>query len=136
MQHFRSTGPGTGETVLIVDDEPLIRMLVREVVEESGYQSLEAGDAAAALAMLQPLAEVDLLIADLGLPGSMNGRQLAEAARQLRPDLKVLFITGYLDHPALTPASLSEGMQVLLKPFSIEKLAQALHSMIASEQAA
>ena len=136
MQHFRSAGPGTGETVLIVDDEPLIRMLVREVVEELGYVSLEAADAATALAMLTPHVEVDLLIADLGLPGGMNGRQMADHARQLRPALKVLFITGYLDHPALSPSSLSDGMQVLMKPFSIDKLALELRSMIASEQAA
>ena len=136
MQHFRSAGPATGETVLIVDDEPLIRMLVREVVEELGYLSLEAGDAAAALDMLDSHARIDLLIADLGLPGGMNGRQMADSARQSRPELKVLFITGYLDHPALSPSSLSDGMQVLMKPFSIDKLALALRTMITSEQAA
>ena len=134
MQHFRSTHPGTGEAVLIVDDEPLIRMLVREVVEELGYAPLEAGDAAAALAMLRPETRIDLLLADLGLPGGMNGRQMADAARQSRPDLKVLFITGYVDHPALDPASLEPGMQVMMKPFSIDHLAGTLQGMITSEQ--
>ena len=136
MQHFRSTHPGTGETVLIVDDEPLIRMLVREVVEELGFLPLEAGDAASALVMLRSDSRIDLLIADLGLPGGMNGRQMAEGALQVRPELKVLFITGYIDHPALSPANLTAGMQVMIKPFSIEGLASTLRRMISSEQAA
>ncbi len=136
MQHFRSTHPGTGEAVLIVDDEPLIRMLVREVVEESGYLALEAGDAASALATLRSEVRIDLLIADLGLPGGMNGRQMADAALQARPELKVLFITGYIDHPALNPASLTAGMQVMMKPFSIDGLTSTLRNMITSEQVA
>ncbi len=136
MQHFASTHPGTGEAVLIVDDEPLIRMLVREVVEELGYAPLEAGDAASALAMLGPETRIDLLIADLGLPGGMNGRQMADAARRSRPELKVLFITGYIDHPALSPENLGEGMLVMMKPFSIDRLAGTLRSMITSEQVA
>ena len=136
MQHFRSTHPGTGEAVLIVDDEPLIRMLVREVVEELGYLAPEAGDAASALELLRTEPRVDLLIADLGLPGGMNGRQMAESALAFRPELKVLFITGYIDHPALTPENLRPGMRVLTKPFSIKELAGTLQSMIRSEQAA
>ena len=136
MQHFRSAHPGTGEAVLIVDDEPLIRMLVREVVEELGYAPLEAGDAASALVMLRSETRVDLLIADLGLPGGMNGRQMAESALQSRPELKVLFITGYIDHPALSPASLTANMQVMMKPFSIDGLGNMLRSMITSEQVA
>ncbi|MDV2687175.1 response regulator, partial [Alkalihalophilus lindianensis] len=83
-----------GETVMIVDDEPTIRMLVTEIIHDLGYQAVEAGEGASALKMLQSDARIDLLITDVGLPGGMNGRQLADAARTHRPDLKVLFITG------------------------------------------
>ena len=88
----------TGETVLVVDDEPTVRMLVAEVLEELGYAAIEAPDGPSGLRMLQSDARIDLLITDVGLPGGMNGRQLADAARATRPDLKVLFITGYAEN--------------------------------------
>ncbi len=82
-----------GETVLIVDDEPTVRMLVTEVLEDLGYTAIEAADSAAGLQVLQSDVRIDLLITDVGLPGGMNGRQMADAARVSRPSLKVLFIT-------------------------------------------
>jgi CheY-like chemotaxis protein len=83
-----------GETVLVIDDEPVVRMLVVDILEELGYSALEASDGPEGLRVLQSKARVDLLITDVGLPGGLNGRQVADAARTLRPELKVLFITG------------------------------------------
>ena len=86
---------GSGGTVLVIDDEAVIRMLISEVLEEGGYSGIMAADGAEALKILKSGTTVDLLITDIGLPDGMNGRQVAEAARLLKPDLKVLFITGY-----------------------------------------
>ena len=82
-----------GQTVLVVDDEPTIQMLLSEVLEDLGYKAIEAGDGAAELQVLQSNLRVDLLVTDVGLPGGMNGRQVLNAARVARPDLKLLFIT-------------------------------------------
>ena len=125
----RSTG---GETVLLVDDEPLIRMVAAEQLEELGYVVLEAGDAASALEILDADRSIGLLITDVGLPGGMNGRQLAEAARDRRPDLKVLFITGYAENAVLNHGDLAPGMQVMTKPFDMDIFAQRVKDLIAS----
>ena len=119
-----------GETVLIVDDEPTVRMLVADILEELGYTSIEAGDSAAGLKVLQSDVRIDLLITDVGLPGGMNGRQMADAARTHRPDLKVLFITGYAENAILGNGKLAPGMAVLTKPFAIETMAARIRSMI------
>ncbi|HWX50230.1 MAG TPA: PAS domain S-box protein [Roseomonas sp.] len=121
-----------GEPVLVVDDEPAVRMLATEVLRELGYTPLEAADGPSALAVLQSPARLDLMITDVGLPGGMNGRQLADAARQLRPGLKVLFITGYSESVALRHGELEPGMQVLPKPFGLEALAGRIRQLIAS----
>jgi signal transduction histidine kinase len=119
-----------GETVLIVDDEPTVRMLVTEVLEDLGYTAIEAADGAAGLHVLQSSARIDLLITDVGLPGGMNGRQVADAARQARPDLKVLFITGYAENAVLSHGHLESGMHVLTKPFALEALASRIRDLI------
>jgi PAS domain S-box-containing protein len=121
---------GAGETVLIVDDEPSIRVLVTEALNEQGYRAVQAQDGAAGLAILQTPARVDLLITDVGLPGGMNGRQMADAARQHRPGLKVLFITGYAEAAVISHGHLDPGMHVLTKPFSIEALARRVSQLI------
>ena len=123
---------GQGETVLIVDDEPTIRMLVAEILDELGYTALEAEDGTAALPLLQSASRLDLLVTDVGLPGGMNGRQVAEAARAIRPDLKVLFITGYAENAVFSHGHLSSGMHVLTKPFDIEVLAAKIKELISS----
>jgi len=107
-----------GATVLVIDDEPTVRMLVSEVLEELGYQVLEAGNGAAGLAILRSRTRIDLLVTDVGLPGGLNGRQVADAARTTRPDLRVLFITGYAENAVVGNGYLEPGMQVLTKPFS------------------
>lgn len=102
-----------GETVLIVDDEPTVRMLVTEVLSDLGYTAIEAADSQAGLKIMQSDVRIDLLVTDVGLPGGMNGRQMADAARGTRPDLKVLFITGYAENSVLNDGRLGPGMAVM-----------------------
>ncbi len=120
-----------GETVLIVDDEPTVRMLVTEVLEDLGYTAIEAADSVAGLKVLQSDVRIDLLVTDVGLPGGMNGRQMADAGRVKRPGLKVLFITGYAENAAVGNGHLEPGMQVLTKPFVMEALASRIKELIA-----
>ena len=116
-------------TVLVVDDEEAVRVLVAETLQELGYTVLQAADGPAGLDVLQAAAPVDVLVTDVGLPG-LNGRQLADAARVLRPGLRVLFITGYaggaVGHKALEP-----GMEILVKPFALHALVAKLRGMLA-----
>ncbi|WP_047528668.1 response regulator [Pseudomonas sp. 11/12A] len=118
-----------GETVLIVEDDPAVRVLVSTVLSELGYAFVEAGDAAAALPILDSGQRIDLMISDVGLPG-MNGRQLAEIGRQYRPGLKVLFITGYAEHAAVRGGFLDPGMQMITKPFTFDLLTAKVREMI------
>ena len=119
-----------GETVLVIDDEPTVRMLVIDVLGDLGYDALEAEDGASGLKILQSRARVDLLITDVGLPGGMNGRQVADAARILRPGLKVLFITGYAENAVVGNGHLDPGMAVLTKPFAMDDLAGKIRTLI------
>lgn len=123
---------GHGETVLIIDDEQTVRMLVAEVLGEAGYQVIEAPDGPSGLDILRSDRRVDLLISDVGLPGGLNGRQVADAARETRPDLKVLFITGYAENAAVGNGLLAPGMEVMTKPFVMADLAVKVHEMIES----
>ena len=119
-----------GQTVLVVDDEPTVRMLVAEVLEDLGYTAIEAADGAAGLLVLQSNVRIDLLVTDVGLPGGMNGRQVADAARVARPGLKVLFITGYAENAVLSHGHLDPGMHVLTKPFAMDALASRIKDLI------
>jgi len=119
-----------GETVLVVDDEPTVRMLIGDTLNELGYTGIEAADAASGLKVLESDAKIDLLITDVGLPGGMNGKDMAEQARAKRPDLKVLFITGYAQNAAISNGKLDPGMHVLSKPFAMEKLASRIRQII------
>lgn len=121
---------GVGETVLVIDDEPTVRMLIVEVLEEAGYRPLEAADGPSGLKILQSDAKIDLLITDVGLPGGMNGRQVADAARSTRPGLKVLFVTGYAENAAVGNGHLDAGMQVITKPFVMTDLANKVTELI------
>ncbi|BCX68380.1 response regulator [Pseudomonas izuensis] len=118
-----------GETVLIVEDDPAVRILVSTVLGELGYAFVEAGDADSAMPILDSGQRIDLMISDVGLPG-MNGRQLAEIGRQHRPDLKVLFITGYAEHAAVRGGFLDSGMQMITKPFTFDLLTAKVREMI------
>ncbi len=118
-----------GETVLLVDDEPTIRLLVMEILRDLGYDAVEAADGMSGLAILQSARRIDLLITDVGLPGGMNGHQLADAARAALPALKVLFITGYAANAG--DVALRPGMHVMTKPFSMNGLAAKVRAVIA-----
>ncbi|ATB32921.1 PAS domain S-box protein [Melittangium boletus] len=119
-----------GERVLVVEDEPAVRMLVMEILEDLGYEAVEAHDARAAVPVLEAEGRIDLLVTDVGLPGGMNGRQLAEVARQLRPGLKVLFITGYAEGASVRGGFLAPGMEMITKPFALDALAARIREMI------
>ena len=119
-----------GETVLVVDDEPTVRMLVAEVLTDLGYTAIEAVDGPSGLKIINSDLRIDLLITDVGLPGGLNGRQVADAARGVRPELKVLFITGYAENAVLSHGHLDSGMHVLTKPFAMEVLATRIRELI------
>jgi CheY-like chemotaxis protein len=119
-----------GETVLIVDDEPSVRMLVSDVLEDLGYTAIEAADGPTGLKIMQSDVRLDLLVTDVGLPGGMNGRQMADAGRTLRPGLKVLFITGYAENAVIGHGVLEPGMQLMTKPFVMEVLASRIRQII------
>ncbi|RAU35656.1 ATP-binding protein [Pseudomonas sp. RIT 411] len=122
---------GANATVLVVDDEPTVRMLVTDLLRELGYVIIEAADGAGGLEVLHSDARIDLLVTDVGLPGGMNGRQLADAARVRRPALKVLFITGFAETSLLSDGHLEPGMAILTKPFAVEALAQRVKGLVA-----
>ena len=111
-----------GEIVLVVDDEPTVRMLIVDALGELGYSCLEAADGPAGLRLLEGAERIDLLITDVGLPGGLNGRQVADAARAVRPELKVLFVTGYAENAVLNHGHIEHGMEVLTKPFAVDDL--------------
>ncbi|MDH7639047.1 ATP-binding protein [Sphingomonas oryzagri] len=125
---------GHGEAVLVVDDEPSVRLLVADALSEHGYACIEAHDGPAGLRILQSNAKISLLITDVGLPGGLNGRQVANAARDLRPDLPVLFITGYAENAVLNHGHIQPGMEVLTKPFAIDDLVRRV-SLLARTRA-
>jgi signal transduction histidine kinase/CheY-like chemotaxis protein len=118
--------------VLVVEDEQSLRMIIADLLSDLGYTVLEAGDGRSGLKILEAGTLIDLLITDVGLPGGMNGRQLADAARERQPDLKVLFITGYAEEAAVGSSLVESGMQVMTKPFGLEAFAARIQGMIGS----
>ena len=113
----------------MVEDNEAVRLLVTAVLRELGYSTLEAHDGETALPILESAAHIDLMISDVGLPG-MNGRQLAEIARELRPDLPVLFATGYAAGATVRGDFLDTNMAMVSKPFTLEELAQRVSEML------
>ena len=105
-------------------------MLVAEVLEELGYVVLEATEGKSGLKILESGARIDLLVTDVGLPGGMNGRQLADAGALVRPGLKVLFITGYAENAVIGNGYLRPGMHVVTKPFTLKILADRVKNLI------
>jgi PAS domain S-box-containing protein len=123
------TPQGAGETVLLVEDDMSVRMLLADLLSELGYASIEAPDAETALPVLASNKRLDLLITDIGLPG-LGGRQLADLAREHRPGLKVLFVTGYAEHAAKRADFIAPGMEMVTKPFSLDAVAKTIRDMI------
>jgi PAS domain S-box-containing protein len=122
----------TGETVLVVEDEPVVRGVIVEMLQDQGFRALEAVDGPSGLRLLRLNQRIDLLVTDVGLPG-MNGRQLADQAREMRPDLKILFITGYAENVAIAKGFLQPGMEMITKPFDLDKLSQRVREMVAAQ---
>ncbi len=122
---------GDGQSILVVEDDPQVRMLVTVVLEDLGYAVQVVGDADGALPILSSSRRIDLLVTDVGLPG-LNGRQLAEIARQSRPELPVLFMTGYAEKAQERAAFLDEGMSMIAKPFPLEAFSDAVRGALAT----
>jgi CheY-like chemotaxis protein len=127
-----SVVPGGGDVVLVIDDDAIIRMVIVEVLEMFGYRVLEAEDGPSGLKILQSERRLDLLVTDLGLPGGLNGRQVADAARASRPDLKVLSIPGYAKNAEVGNGYLEAGMEVLVKPFAMTALTHKISDILYS----
>ena len=123
---------GEGETLLVVEDDPAVRMIVLDELNELGYTTLEAMDGPTAIPILQSARKIDLLISDVGLPG-MNGRQIAEIGRQYRPGLPVLFMTGYTQSAAARSEFLAPGMEMISKPFSMDEMAAKIRDMLSGD---
>jgi signal transduction histidine kinase len=123
---------GQGETILVVEDDATVRLILGDVLKELGYNVLLASDARPAIPILQSDRRIDLMMSDVVLP-HINGRKLAEIARGLRPDLKVLFVTGYAENATYRGDFLDSGMDMLTKPFAIDALGAKVRAMIASD---
>ncbi|PYE23375.1 PAS domain-containing protein [Rhizobium sp. PP-CC-3A-592] len=132
VEAIRSVSATDRNTILVVDDEPLVRMVAVEMLEELGHAVLEAEDGPSALKILTSRSDVELLITDVGLPNGMNGRQLADAIRAQRPELNVLFITGYAENAVLNHGHLEQGMQVITKPFEADAFARRVSELISA----
>jgi PAS domain S-box-containing protein len=120
---------GQGETILVVEDDATVRLVLADILGELGYDVLLASDARPAIPILQSNRRIDLLMSDIVLP-HINGRKLAEIARASRPDLKVLFVTGYAENAAVRGDFLEPGMDMLTKPFALDALGAKVRAMI------
>ncbi|WP_254285311.1 PAS domain-containing sensor histidine kinase [Pseudomonas sp. SBB6] len=123
-----------GERILLVDDESSLRLMIKEALDEEGFEVFVAGDANAALQQFQALGSVDLLITDIGLPGGFNGRQLANALRMLQPQQKILFITGFAAQEVTEQQVLEPGSALMTKPFALQDLVHQVQEMLAPVQ--
>jgi CheY-like chemotaxis protein len=124
---------GSGQTVLVIEDDPSVRLLIHEVLDELGYKAIVAGEALAAVPILSSGQRLDLMISDVGLPG-MTGRELAEVARGHHPDLPILFVTGYAENAAIRSGFLGANMQMITKPFALDVLARKIGEMLPAPQ--
>ena len=123
-----------GETILVVEDDPDVRIYSCETLGELGYAVLEAENGRAALNLIDTRSDIRLLFTDVGLPGGMNGRQLAEEAQKRRPDLKVLFTTGYARNAIIHDGRLDPGVELITKPFTQAAIAAKLRDILDAER--
>src|ERR1700730_8611315 len=119
----------SGETVLVVEDEPIVRGVILEMLQDQGFRTLEAVDGPSGLRLLRSRARIDLLVTDVGLPG-LTGHQLADQARETRPGLKILFMTGYAESAAISQGFLQPGIEMITKPFELDNLLRKIRSMV------
>ena len=121
--------PREGETILVVEDDATVRLVLSDVLEELGYNVVLASDARPAIPILQSDCQIDLMVCDVVLP-HINGRKLAEIARAARPGLKILFVTGYAERAMFRGEFLEPGMEMLTKPFALDALGAKVRAMI------
>jgi PAS domain S-box-containing protein len=129
--HARVPARGVGEMILVVEDDENVRTATSDMLRELGYRVIAAADGASALRFVDAHPDIRLLFTDVGLPGGMNGRQLADAARERRPELPVLFTTGYARNAIVHHGRLDAGIHLLSKPFTYAELADKLNRMLA-----
>ncbi len=122
--------PGGNETILIVEYDPEVRTLVRAIIEGAGYRVLEADDGPTAIALLEELPKLDLVLSDIMLPGGMNGMELATVVRRRFPEIIFLFTTGYPDHAVAHRNGTSERQEFLGKPYTRDDLAQTVRRLL------
>ncbi|HEY6985651.1 MAG TPA: response regulator, partial [Rhodanobacteraceae bacterium] len=128
---FSPAAPTGTETILVVEDDPDVRQYTVDALRDLGFCVIEAHDGTSAIRALTDSARVDLLLTDVGLPG-LNGRQLAEQAKILRPQLPVLFTTGYARDAIVHRGRLDPGVEVLPKPYTRVQLASAVREILDS----
>ena len=129
VSHAAEPGAGAGEIILVVEDETVVRDMIVEVLTDLGYRTLQAADGLQGLELLASSRHIDLLVTDVGLPG-LNGRQMADQGRTLRPNLPVLLMTGYAENMASDAAMLDPGMTIITKPFTMDVMANRVQSML------
>ena len=120
---------GKAAVVLVVEDEPLLRMLAVEVVEEAGFVAIEARDADEAVALLESRSDISLLFTDIDMPGSMDGLKLAHAVRDRWPPIKILLVSGQV---RLQPSELPLSSRFVRKPYRAAAMMEELRSLVGS----
>jgi CheY-like chemotaxis protein len=129
-----ATVAGGAETILVVDDEIAIQDNVAEILSTLGYRVLTASSADEAAVLLRQHRRVDLLFTDVIMPGTMNSPQLAEVARQLHPEIQVLFTSGYSENAVIQDGRLKQGVTLLNKPYSGDELARAIRAALSGSK--
>lgn len=132
MSASGQVNPPESPTVMVIEDERIIRMLMVETLEDAGYIVIEAGDGPEGVVHLESGVDIDLLVTDLGLPGGMNGREVAAHARLRYPDMKILYVTGQDASVALNGSAADPRVAVITKPFTIASLANKVATMLAA----
>jgi PAS domain S-box-containing protein len=118
-----------GGTALVVEDDPVVLRLVSEALRELGYEVVEASDGFSGMEALRAAPALDLLVSDVGLPG-LNGRQIADAGLQMLPALKVVLMTGYAEKAALANLPMGSGMEILVKPFTLDAFTERVRKLV------
>jgi PAS domain S-box-containing protein len=116
--------------MLVVDDDEAIRTEIREKLESFGYQVVEASNGPEAIGLLADTPDIDLLFTDVVMPGGMNGRQVAEQARRVRPDLKVLFTSGYNEEALVQSGKIESNSTLVVKPYRMNELTRKMHALL------
>ena len=125
-------GTSGGEIILVVEDDEDVRAFSTEMLREMGYGILEAGEAGTALRLLDANPNILLLFTDVGLPGGVTGKELADTVRQRFPQVKILFTTGYARNAIVHQGRLDPGVELLLKPFTYATLAAKIRKVLAN----